>query len=393
MPDDAPFLLDVTRLIWRRWKGRLPTGIDRVCLAYLRHFGPKSQAVVNHERFRRILGPETSQRLFALLAEPAHFRKKLIAGVLRHVGDFRSDGRGRPYLNLGHTGLDSRGFREWLSTAGVKPIYLVHDLIPITNPEFCRPGEDDRHRARMRTVLTSAAGVIGNSKVTLDDLEQFARVEDLPCPPMLAAWLGVDAPNARPEVRPVRPTFIVLGTIEGRKNHMLLLDVWSKLIDRIGQQAPRLLIIGQRGWQAQDVFDRLDSSDKLRGHVIELNNCLDDELAAHLASARALLFPSFVEGYGLPLIEALGAGLPAIASHLPVFREMCGDIPTYLSPLDQDGWHDAILDYARPESEARALQVERLKGFQPASWEAHFSKVEEWLESFSVSSPGAQAST
>lgn len=307
---------------------------------------------------------------------------KLVAGALRYVGDFKSDGQGRPYLNLGHTGLDSHGFREWVRTARVKPIYFVHDLIPITNPEFCREGENDRHRARMRTVLNTAAGVIGNTRATLEDLEQFARAEDLPCPPMLTAWLGAAAPTMRPGLMSVRPTFVVLGTIEGRKNHTLLLDVWSKLIDRLGQQAPRLLIIGQRGWQAQEVFDRLDSSDKLRGHVIELNNCSDGELETHLGSARALLFPSFVEGYGLPLIEALGAGLPAIASDLPVFRETCGDIPTYLSPLDQDGWQDAILDYARPESDTRASQVERLKGFQPPTWDAHFRKVEKCLNLF-----------
>lgn len=380
MPDDAPYLLDVTRLIWRRWKGRLPTGIDRVCLAYLEHFGPKSQAVVHHERFRQILGRKASQELFALLAKPAHFRTKLIAGALRRVGDLKSEGHDRPYLNVGHTGLDSVGFRKWVSAARVKPIYLVHDLIPITNPKFCRPGEDARHRERMRTVLTSAAGVIGNSQVTLDDLKHFAKAEALPYPPTLAAWLGVEAPKTGPGSAQVRPTFIVLGTVEGRKNHRLLLDIWSGLIDRLGNMAPRLLIIGQRGWEAQEVFDLLDSSDKLRGHVIELNNCSDEELATHLASARALLFPSMVEGYGLPLIEALAAGVPAIVSDLPVFRETCGDIPAYLSPIDRDGWQAAILDYARPDSETRAAQLERLKGFQPPNWNIHFKKVEKWLE-------------
>jgi hypothetical protein len=184
--DDAPLLLDVTRLIWRRWKGRLPTGIDRVCLAYLRHFGPRAQAVVQRDGFRRILDIKASQELFALLEAPADvFKARVVAGGLRNLGRFNAKGCGRVYLNVGHTGLDKDGFQRWVRTADVRPVYLVHDLIPITHPEFCRPGEQDKHRQRMRTVLTTAAGVIGNSQATLDELTAFARTEALPSPPAL----------------------------------------------------------------------------------------------------------------------------------------------------------------------------------------------------------------
>src|SRR3954468_227635 len=86
VPDKPPILLDVSRLIWRRWRGRLPTGIDRVCLAYLRHFGPRAQAVVQHDGFRRILDPKASQQLFALLENPgARFKAALLLGALRNI--------------------------------------------------------------------------------------------------------------------------------------------------------------------------------------------------------------------------------------------------------------------------------------------------------------------
>src|SRR3954471_20334553 len=108
--EDAPILLDVSRLIWRRWKGRLPTGIDRVCLAYLRHFAPRAQAVVQHRWFRGILDPEASQRLFALLESPGtQFKTSLVLGGLRSSQRSGNDGNGRLYLNVGHTGLDSPG--------------------------------------------------------------------------------------------------------------------------------------------------------------------------------------------------------------------------------------------------------------------------------------------
>jgi len=229
-------------------------------------------------------------------------------------------------------------------------------------------------------VLTTAAGVIGNSQATLDDLAIFARSEGLPQPPSLAAWLGVEALPApeRPPV-PNRPTFVVVGTIEARKNHLMLLQLWSRLIDRLRPDTPQLIIIGQRGWEADDVFALLDGNDKLRGHVIELNHCTDDELAGYLASARALLFPSLVEGYGLPLFEALGMGVPAIASDLPVFREIADAIPDYLRADDSAAWEAAIIDYARPDSVARAAQLQRISDFHAPTWRGHFSAVEDWL--------------
>ena len=383
--DDAPYLLDVTRLIWRRWRGLHPTGIDRVALAYLRHFGGRAQAVIQHPRFRGILGFEASQELFSLLDRPGgRFKPALIFGAIRNVSHFNGRGDGRIYLNVGHTGLDSEGFADWARAADVRPVYLVHDLIPITHPQFCRAGEDERHGKRMRTILGTAVGIVGNSRATLDELAAFARSEGLEMPAAVPAWLGCDAlppPPFMPTPAPARPTFVTVGTIEARKNHLLLLSIWSRLIDRFGDESPRLLVIGQRGWEVEPVFELLDNSEKLRGHVIELDDCADDDLARHLASARALLFPSLAEGYGLPMIEALVLEVPIIASDLPVFREIAGGLPDYLTPTDEAGWEAAIVDYAGNESWARRAQMERIGAFQPPNWSAHFNKVEAWLGS------------
>jgi glycosyltransferase involved in cell wall biosynthesis len=380
--DDAPLLLDVTRLIWRRWAGRQPTGIDRVCLAYLDHFAPYAQAVVHHRYARRILDQDASAALFELLARPpGDFRRAFMGGILRFAARRSMGGGNRLYLNIGHTGLDSDGFRKWLIEAEVRPVYFVHDLIPLTNPEFCRPGETARHRHRMRTVLGTASGVVGNSRATLDELGGFASDQGLPSPPTIAAWLG-DARAPRPSAQAgtlERATFVTLGTIEARKNHRLLLSIWSRLVARMGDKAPRLVIIGQRGWEADEVFRILDTDETLRGHVIELNRCSDEEVADRLLSARALLFPSKAEGFGLPLVEALGLGVPVIASDLPAFREIGQGVPTLLRPDDEVSWEAAIVDFARPKSAARDGQLHRLAGFRAPTWDDHFRRVDEWL--------------
>jgi glycosyltransferase involved in cell wall biosynthesis len=124
----------------------------------------------------------------------------------------------------------------------------------------------------------------------------------------------------------------------------------------------------------------LERCEALRGLVHERSGCSDLELARYLGHARALLFPSFAEGYGMPLVEALALGTPAIASTLPVFREVAGNVPDYLDPLDGPGWTQAILDYAAPESPLRAAQLQRMAGFRTPTWQRHFETVESLLE-------------
>lgn len=382
--NERPLLLDVTRLIWRRWVGRLPTGIDRVCLAYLEQYRGQSQAVIQRRGFRRILSEAASDRLFEALAAPG---PSLRTDLVRIIGDdlvrtFQAPpGRGRLYLNVGHTALHDQRYLAWTRTAGVRPVYMVHDLIPITHPEYCRAGEAQRHAQRVRNMLASAVGIIGNSQATLDSLEAFATNESMGTPSKIAALLGTQMrrePLAAVGISE-RPTFVVLGTIEGRKNHLMLLQIWARLVRDYGMNAPRLLVIGQRGWECEQVFDLLDRSEALRGAVVEVGHCSDTELNGHLATARALLFPSLAEGYGLPLVEALSAGTPVIASDLPVFREIGQGVPDLLDPLDGPAWEKAILTYTGNDSAAREAQIVRLGGYRAPTWDEHFERVDAWV--------------
>ena len=385
MANGRPYLLDVTRLVWRQWVGRLPTGIDRVCLAYLDHYRGEAQAVIQWRGFRRILSEATSDRLFDILIDPRRtIRRELVQFFGREqlrVGG-RLPGAGRLYFNVGHTALENEGYLRWTRGADVRPVYMIHDLIPITHPEYCRAGEAERHVGRVRNMLASAVGIIGNSRATLDSLAAFAAHQVIDIPATLAAALGTDLRGERshPASPPERPTFVMLGTIEARKNHFLLLQIWARLVGAHGTDAPRLLIIGQRGWECEQVFDLLDRSEVLRGAVVEVGTCSDVDLDRHLRGARALLFPTLVEGFGLPLIEALASGTPVIASNLPVFHEIGQEIPDFIDPFDSTAWQLAIEDYAEPDSARRAAQVTRLAGFSPPRWNDHFASVDSWLK-------------
>jgi len=182
---------------------------------------------------------------------------------------------------------------------------------------------------------------------------------------MVAAHLGITRPVALPTPATIpvdRPYFVTVGTIEPRKNHALLLDVWQ----RLGPDAPRLLICGARGWNNNAVFAALDSKP---ANVVELSGLTDSELAGVIKGAQALLFPSFAEGFGLPPLEALSLGTPVVCADLPVLTETIGANGIYLDPSNPSAWEMAVIALAG----ADRSQVQ--KEFTPPTWEAHFKIV------------------
>jgi glycosyltransferase involved in cell wall biosynthesis len=194
---------------------------------------------------------------------------------------------------------------------------------------------------------------------------------------MLVAPLGLDlrpvAARARPASQP--PYFICVGTIEPKKNHLLLLNVWRQLAAAFGQDIPRLILVGQRGWENENVIDMIERSVRIRGLVEEHNSLPDSTMESLIVGARALLAPSFAEGYGLPVAEALSLGVPVLCSDLPALRAVGKEVPEYFDPLDGPAWRDAILDYARPDSARRHAQLMRLSAWRPHSWDEHFAAV------------------
>ncbi len=375
-------LIDVTRAVDRALQGRLPTGVDRVNLEYIRHFGDGAQALVRFGGRWIVLGHKSSQAVFASLLRPSvsvASRLRWLVGC-SYVLAWNALPPGSVLLNTGHSGLQDAGYGARAQRMQLRPVYFLHDLIPITHPEYCRPGESGKHHQRIKTMLSSGCALIANSVATCEELQIYAQHEGVQLPPVAAALLAPGRMVRASAQRPmVQPYFVMLGTIEPRKNHLLLLHLWRTLVERYGQRAPRLVIVGQRGWECEQVVDLLDRCEALRDVVLEKGNCDDTELATWLAHAQALLFPSFAEGYGMPLAEALVAGVPVIASDLPAFREIGSDVPEYLDPLDGLGWMRAVEEYSPFESPRRQAQLSRMNGWQAPTWEAHFQQVDELM--------------
>ena len=123
------------------------------------------------------------------------------------------------------------------------------------------------------------------------------------------------------------PTFLMVGTLEPRKEHALVLDAFERLW--ADGHDVQLCIVGKQGWMAEDVVSRLRSLERTEPRLKWLENA-DDQALAHLyRNSACLIAASRDEGYGLPIVEAAHHALPVLARDIPVFREVGGDWASY----------------------------------------------------------------
>lgn len=379
----AAHLIDLTRLVSRLGRGAA-TGIDRVELAYLDHFlagdaplfglvrtglgfllldcqGCRDLAGLYHGQDRM---PQVTRWAWMLRDPMRHAALRwvrqralarrpaaLIAGLLRKLPS--------PciYWNLGHANLSHDTLA---ALAGMKTVVLIHDTIPLDYPQYCRPDQIAPFARKIAAVSRYADLVIHISNDARTKTEaHFAKLGRVP--QGVTAHLGVTLAPAAPMPQS-SPYFVALGTIEPRKNHALLFDIWEKT-----GNLPPLHVIGAKGWAAPALFAQMDRL-MARNLVIHHPNLDDARAMGLLAGAQALLFPSLAEGYGLPPLEAASLGVPVLANDLPVLREVLGDLAVYLDVTDRYSWTQAITDI-RPNR-----GVLKNKSRSP-TWSQHFKTV------------------
>ncbi|MCX7301778.1 MAG: glycosyltransferase family 1 protein [Rhodobacterales bacterium] len=386
MTTPAARLLDLTRLISRA--GRTPTGIDRVERAWLRAliaepipvFGlirtnigyllldGAGLAALDMANTSGRFGTASGLSRLSRKASPAtraaesFARRHAIARALpfalgpmlkRHLPS------GTAYINVGHSNLTDRVLTTLRTLPAARITVMVHDTISLDWPQFQRDGTPVDFRAKLTRVSRHADTILCQSNVVREDLTRHLTQMGR-CPPIVVAPLGVDLATPDPATElPPDPYFVILGTIEPRKNHALLLDLWPDL----GPAPPTLVICGSRGWRNDAVFARLDAHPP---GILERPCLPDAAVAALLANARALLFPSFAEGYGLPLLEAAALGTPIICSDLPITHELLGPVATYIDANNPVGWLREIRNAAK---KPRLRPETRLV---PPDWWAHF---------------------
>jgi glycosyltransferase involved in cell wall biosynthesis len=288
--------------------------------------------------------------------------------------------KGACYVNVSQFPLWVAAYFGWLEDRrDVRAVLFIHDVLPIEMPEYFREAEYERFRARLANLARFGTAALVTTNVVREGLEAQLRalgrtdfpicVAPIPVAPIFATEAAPD-----PALQGV-PYFVVCSTIEPRKNHLLLLQAWRELVRRDGAGAPKLVIVGGRGWKFEAVAALLDRSPALRDHVVEVSGLTTPSLKRLLDGAKALLMPSFAEGYGLPVVEALTAGVPVIASDIPVFREVCGDGATLISPLNGERWLETIRAFARRDASTAPAQASAAT----PTWDDYFARIDAFV--------------
>lgn len=384
-------LLDVTRLVSRL--GRTLTGIDRVELAYLVELVGRDDPCffLCRTSYGFVLLDRSGARELAKIAkigvsDPPDFlswvrrglspeqkraqtwvrRHAIARSTFSHLGEMVAQHLPRKfdYFNVGHSNFNHKVIDQLKAAAEVRLNVMIHDTIPMDYPEVQRPESVEKHARLVRTVAEHADRIITISMASkqslLPHLERVGRI-----PEIVVAHLGVPAPVPKYSEIPTdldlsNTYFMVIGTIEPRKNHELLLEVWETL----PSPKPNLVICGSRGWLNEGVFAMLDA--KPEG-IVEVSDLSDGALAALMHGCSGLLFPSFAEGFGIPPVEAAILGTPIVCSDIAVFREILGSTPVYHEVGDIYSWAETIKDLSVNKPKAAAMD--------PMPWSAHFEKV------------------
>jgi alpha-1,2-rhamnosyltransferase len=255
--------------------------------------------------------------------------------------------------------------------AGGSIVWVAYDLIPRNYPQFCHPDLVTSFTRWVELLQLYADAVLCISRTTAE----IIRAE---MPPYIAArvdsprisyfWLGSELDGVNPQADRVRPALQKLGaageapfyfyvsTIEPRKNHAYALDAFDLLWAQ-GSTA-RMVIVGRAGWHSDAFVARVKRHPAYGTSLFMYNDVSDTELAWLYENGNGLLFTSIIEGFGLPIVEALQQGVPVFASDIPVFREIGAEGVTFV-------------DLANPASLAEAIAAHVEQGAQridPVDW-------------------------
>lgn len=283
---------------------------------------------------------------------------------------------------------------QYRQQGGGRYLHMVHDLLPISVPEFFDRNLRGYFPLWLTAVLDHADTVLTNSQATTDDLLAWGQVHGRPpgrMPPVCMIPMGADLPvpdggatstraggpaddvgrGESHQATGTRPAadagdsagatgdrarrVLVVGTVEPRKGVEAVIDAAQALAQHSVEVD--IVLVGARGWIGPTTLARLEAADTGDLPLRWIRNVDDAELRQHYAQAHLLLAPSRAEGYGLPVVEALAQGVPVLARDIPVFREIGGDEIAYFAS-----------DAALPEAILDALAHPRPAPPPPHTW-------------------------
>lgn len=263
-------------------------------------------------------------------------------------------------------------FYAKLRHQGIEIITLVHDILPLIHPEWWGDTRDNRRNTahgfeRWLGAVKQTNGAICVSSHTKHWLTKWLTENCFDIAPreffVSVVHNGANIDKAQPskglpddfhiieQELTKRATFIMVGTLEPRKGHAEVLQVFEQLWDKSFDY--NLVIVGKKGWLVDDLLEQIDHHDRLNENLFVFQGISDEFLEKLYGYSNALIAASYDEGFGLPIIEAAAYHIPVIARDIPVFREVAGDSDAVLYfDQDQKSLLNLLIDFATTNHQA-----------------------------------------
>lgn len=336
----------------------------RLPAALLRSLRPRSE----HVPIERPVEPNAPRRLADIV------RRGDILAVL-----------GSPWFELDYAELAG----HVCGRLGMRVAVLLYDVIPVERPEWADRGTTRVYRDWYTTVLPLADVVFAISRATATDVTRWCKRDGITLRnPVRELQLGTGFGDSRPDQVPVpipsplltvlegRPYVLFVSTIEARKNHMLLFRVWRRLMEEMAPGTlPDLVFAGRVGWMVSDLMNQIENSSNLNGRLHIIEGLDDHELKSVYGGCLFTVFPSFYEGWGLPVSESLSMGKPCISSNSTSLPEAGGTLARYFDPTDLNDACRVIRATIEDRAGLSEWEDEITRSFQPIAWHATASAV------------------
>lgn len=274
---------------------------------------------------------------------------------------------------------DLRGIADLKQRYGFQYWAVIYDIIPLLFPKYLVPGYVELLAEYFQRLTALANHVMCISEATRRDWIGYCKaqgVHDMPCDvfplgsdlsPEPAAGPAAELPPALSGKRYA----LIVSTIEPRKNHRLLYDVWNDCVRQqlVDTAHDRLVFIGRVGWAMDDFLRELPLNPLTRDSIIFLSDVDDAQLNLIYRNCAFVVFPSFYEGFGLPVVEALGHGKPCISSDAGALPEVGGELVLRLDPNDRSSWTRAIAHFLSAPDEVEAWSARVRQSYKPTTWD------------------------
>lgn len=245
---------------------------------------------------------------------------------------------------------------------GLPTVVTVHDLSVLLHPEWHPADRVRRHEVQFRRGVRRAAHVI-----TVSDVVRREVIQHLGVAPDRVTAVANGVGDEYFNVSVPRGNYLLyVGTIEPRKNLLTLLKAYCSLPASLRERCP-LQLVGGWGWRAEEIAAYYEDVARHR-NVSHLGYVADADLPALYAGARALVFPSHYEGFGLPPLEMLATGGAVIASTAAAHREVLGTHAHFIDADDVDGWHDALVRAASDNDWIQSIRAGAREQARRFSW-------------------------